>query len=64
MQEITLMCKNGYITQTHGTLSKIADAYSNYLSINQFNKINSKKTTFKMDLNYLLWLGNVIVLTE
>lgn len=45
------MSKNGYITQTHGTLSKIADAYSNYLSINQFNKINSKeKTTFKMDL--------------
>lgn len=51
MQEIALMSKNGYITQTHGTLSKIADAYSNYLSINQFNKINSKeKTTFKMDL--------------
>ena len=45
------MSKNGYITQTHETLSKIADACSNYLSINQFDKINSnEKTTFKTDL--------------
>jgi hypothetical protein len=40
IREIKIISKNVYTTQNYRILTKITDTYSNYLTINQFDKIN------------------------
>jgi hypothetical protein len=50
-REVKIISKNGYMTQNYRVLSKITHTYTNYISTNQFDKINSKgKNIFRIQV--------------